>query len=123
MTAPDTPGASAPMPGSITLLAFIAFASALFARAVDPVIPQIAHGLNVAPTTAALLSSGYTLPFALIQPLLGALADMMSKSRLIIVSVLLVSARASPAAWPSISRCCLPHASWRGSPPAASSRS
>jgi len=79
------------MPASINLLAFIAFASALFARAVDPVIPQIAHGLNVAPATAALLSTGYTLPFALIQPLLGALADMMSKTRLIIVCVLFVS--------------------------------
>jgi predicted MFS family arabinose efflux permease len=80
------------MPGNISLLAFVAFAAALFARAIDPVIPQIAHGLDVAPTTAALLSSGYTLPFALIQPLLGALADMMSKTRLIVICVLLVSA-------------------------------
>ena len=91
MTAPEPPSTSARAFASINLLASIAFASALFARAVDPVIPQIAHGLNVAPTTAALLSTGYTLPFALIQPLLGALADMLSKTRLIIVCVLIVS--------------------------------
>lgn len=80
------------MPAVINLMAFIGFASALFARSVDPVIPQIAHSLDVAPATAALLSTGYTLPFALIQPVLGALADMLSKTRLIIVCMLLVSA-------------------------------
>ncbi|HZD90121.1 MAG TPA: MFS transporter [Pseudolabrys sp.] len=79
------------IPAVINLLAFIALASALFARAVDPVIPDIAQSLNVAPATAALLSTGYTLPFALIQPVLGALADMMSKTRLIIACMLIVS--------------------------------
>jgi predicted MFS family arabinose efflux permease len=80
------------MPAIINLMAFLGFASALFARTVDPVIPQIAHGLDVAPSTAALLSTAYTLPFAMIQPLLGALADMLSKGRLIIVCMLIVSA-------------------------------
>jgi MFS transporter, DHA1 family, inner membrane transport protein len=78
------------MPPIINLMAFVAFATALFMRSVDPVIPQIAHGLGVTPTTAALLSTGFTLPYALIQPLLGALADMLSKTRLIIGCMLIL---------------------------------
>jgi len=69
----------------LNLMAFVIFATSLFMRSVDPVIPQIASGLNVEPTTAALLSTGFTLPYALIQPVLGALADMFSKARLIAV--------------------------------------
>jgi MFS family permease len=42
----------------------------------------------VAPTTAALLSTGFTLPYALIQSLLGSLADMFSQTRLIALSML-----------------------------------
>jgi len=73
----------------LNLMAFVIFATSLFMRSVDPVIPQIASGLNVAPTTAALLSTGFTLPYALIQPVLGALADMFSKARLIAVCMLI----------------------------------
>jgi len=71
-------------------MAFVIFATTLFMRSVDPVIPQIASGLNVTPTTAALLSTGFTLPYALVQPVLGALADMFSKTRLIAVCMLVV---------------------------------
>ncbi|HXX06471.1 MAG TPA: MFS transporter [Pseudolabrys sp.] len=74
----------------LNLMAFVIFATTLFMRSVDPVIPQIAQGLNVAPTTAALLSTGFTLPYALIQPVLGALADMFSKTRLIALCMLIV---------------------------------
>ena len=72
----------------LNLMAFVIFATTLFMRSVDPVIPQIAQGLNVTPTTAALLSTGFTLPYALIQPVLGALdhsetilASVMRKAR------------------------------------------
>ena len=74
----------------LNLMAFVIFATTLFMRSVDPVIPQIAQGLNVTPTTAALLSTGFTLPYALIQPVLGALADMFSKTRLIALCMLIV---------------------------------
>lgn len=74
----------------LNLMAFVVFATTLFMRSVDPVIPQIAEGLNVTPTTAALLSTGFTLPYALIQPVLGALADMFSKTRLIAVCMFVV---------------------------------
>ena len=74
----------------LNLMAFVIFATTLFMRSVDPVIPQIATGLNVTPTTAALLSTGFTLPYALIQPVLGALADMFSKTRLIAACMFVV---------------------------------
>ena len=74
----------------LNLMAFVIFATTLFMRSVDPVIPQIAQGLNVTPTTAAMLSTGFTLPYALIQPVLGALADMFSKTRLIALCMLVV---------------------------------
>jgi len=75
---------------ALNLMAFVVFATTLFMRSVDPVIPQIAQGLKVAPTTAALLSTGFTLPYALIQPVLGALADMFSKTRLISLCMLVL---------------------------------
>jgi predicted MFS family arabinose efflux permease len=71
-------------------MALVVFATSLFTRSIDPIIPQIASGLNVAPTTAALLSTGFTLPYALIQPVLGALADMLSKTRLIIACMIVL---------------------------------
>lgn len=74
----------------LNLMAFVVFATTLFMRSVDPVIPQIAAGLNVEATTAALLSTGFTLPYALVQPVLGALADMFSKTRLISICMLVV---------------------------------
>ncbi len=80
------------MTRTLNVIAFVVFASALFIRSSDPIIPQIADGLHVKPATAALLSTAFTLPYALVQPLLGALADMFSKSRLMLLSIALVTA-------------------------------
>ncbi len=77
---------------SLNLIAFVVFASSLFMRSTDPVIPQIAAGLNVEPATAALLTTGFTLPYALVQPMLGALADMFNKARLMLLSLFVVTA-------------------------------
>jgi len=76
---------------TLNLLAFVTFVSALFIRSTDPVVPQIASGLGVEPATAALLTSAFTLPYALIQPLLGALADTFSKARLMLLCVAVVT--------------------------------
>lgn len=79
------------MSRTLNLIAFVVFASSLFMRSTDPVIPQIAVGLGVEPATAALLSTAFTLPYALVQPLLGALADMFSKARLMLLCLLIVA--------------------------------
>jgi predicted MFS family arabinose efflux permease len=68
----------------------VVFASTLFTRAVDPVIPQIAADLMVDVNTAALLSTAYTLPYALVQPILGTVADFFGKTRLMNVSLFVV---------------------------------
>ena len=80
------------MTRTLNIISFVVFASALFIRSTDPVIPQIADGLQVNPATAALLSTAFTLPYALVQPLLGALADMFSKARLMLLCMFIVAA-------------------------------
>ena len=68
-----------PWAASSNLMAFVIFATTLFMRSVDPVIPQIAQDLDVMTTTAAMLSTGFTLPYALVQPVLGALPTCSAK--------------------------------------------
>jgi predicted MFS family arabinose efflux permease len=79
---------------TLNLIALVVFASSLFMRSTDPVIPQIALGLGVQASTAALLSTAFSLPYALVQPVLGALADMFSKTRLMLICLLLVTVSA-----------------------------
>ncbi|HET9618482.1 MAG TPA: MFS transporter [Pseudolabrys sp.] len=79
------------MTRTLNLIALVVFACSLFMRSTDPVIPQIAFGLNVEPATAALLTSAFTFPYALIQPFLGALGDAMSKARLMLGCVFIVA--------------------------------
>ena len=63
------------------------FASTLFSRAVDPVIPKIAADLSIDVKTAALLSSAFTFPYALMQPALGTVGDFFGKTRLMNISL------------------------------------
>ena len=63
------------------------FASTLFSRAVDPVIPKIAADLAIDVKTAALLSTAFTFPYALMQPVLGTIADFFGKTRLMNISL------------------------------------
>lgn len=65
------------------LISLAGFATALFARAVDPIVPPIAAGLAMDPRTVALLSTAFAIPFALVPPILGPLGDMFGKVRLI----------------------------------------
>jgi predicted MFS family arabinose efflux permease len=69
----------------------VVFAQTLFTRAVDPVIPMIAGDLVVDVNTAALLSSAFTLPYALVQPVLGTTADFFGKTRLMNLCLLVVA--------------------------------
>jgi predicted MFS family arabinose efflux permease len=87
-----TQGDSArPVPPVLKIVGLVVFASTLFTRAVDPVIPQIAVDLAVDAKTAALLSTAYTFPYALIQPLLGALSDTLGKTRVMNAALLVVA--------------------------------
>ena len=74
--------------------------SSLFMRAIDPLVPQVAIDLSTDPATVALLTTAFALPYALLQPVLGPLADMVGKTRLmtICVALLVVNAFAGAAA-------------------------
>src|SRR3974390_2241632 len=84
MIPPTRPSVSAPSTGRVLGIVRLAiFVSSLFVRAVDPVTPQIAQELSVNIATAAMLSTAFALPYAFIQPILGAMADVFGKTRLI----------------------------------------
>jgi len=68
----------------------VVFASTLFTRAVDPVVPKIASDLGIAVSTAALLSSAFTFPYAIMQPALGMIGDFFGKTRLMNLSLAIV---------------------------------
>src|SRR5437879_9057880 len=82
------------IPPVLKIVGLVVFASTLFTRAVDPVIPQIAVDLAIDAKTAALLSTAYTFPYALVQPLLGALSDTLGKTRVMNVALLIVGVAA-----------------------------
>jgi predicted MFS family arabinose efflux permease len=67
------------------------FAQTLFTRAVDPVVPMMAEDLAIDVKTAALLSSAYTFPYALVQPVLGITGDFVGKTRLMNWCLLIVA--------------------------------
>jgi predicted MFS family arabinose efflux permease len=86
MTQPsDRGGISAAARRVLAITALGNFASSLFMRAVDPMIPQLAYDLATDPATAALLSTAFALPCAALQPVLGPLADMVGKTRLMTI--------------------------------------
>ena len=75
----------------LTTLWLTVFATSLFFRAVDPIIPQIAADLNEPIGSVALLATAFALPYALMQPILGALADVMGKTRMMFACLVLVT--------------------------------
>lgn len=67
----------------ILLLGLAGFASAFSLRSTDPMLGLMAGDLAVSVTEAALLASAFTLPYALMQPVLGPVGDAVGKTRLI----------------------------------------
>jgi predicted MFS family arabinose efflux permease len=84
----------------LNVIACVIFAGALNTRMIDPVIPQIAIDLDIEATTGALLSTAFAVPYALMQPVLGAMADTFGKKRMMTACVIgiIVSALAGMVA-------------------------
>jgi predicted MFS family arabinose efflux permease len=78
------------MPPAINIIAIATFAASLSARALDPVLPHVADDFSVGIATAASFSAIFAFTFAVIQPVLGAAADMFGKVRLMIVCLVLL---------------------------------
>ncbi|HYF08238.1 MAG TPA: MFS transporter [Acetobacteraceae bacterium] len=71
---------------------FTAFAGALATRITDPLVADIARDFQVTAADAALLSSAFALPYALIQPVLGPVGDALGKRRIINAGLFVLAA-------------------------------
>ncbi|MGB4866762.1 MAG: MFS transporter [Hyphomicrobium sp.] len=87
----------------LPILAASCFVSSMSMRIIDPVVPDIARDLSVSPETVALLATAFTFPYALGQPLLGALGDTLGKARIIKITLtVLMLCLAAAAVAPSL---------------------
>lgn len=74
----------------LTVIALCTFTASLSTRSLDPVLPNIANELSITVATAAGLSAGTALTFALVQPILGATADIIGKARLMMICLVIL---------------------------------
>ena len=79
------------IPSVLKIVALVVFAQTLFTRAVDPVITKIAADLVIDVKAAALLSTAFTLPYALVQPIIGITGDFFGKTRVMNICAFVVS--------------------------------
>ena len=82
--------ASSRLPPALNIIAIATFAASLSARALDPVLPHVADEFGVSIATAASFAAVFAFTFAIIQPVLGAAADLFGKARLMILCLVLL---------------------------------
>jgi predicted MFS family arabinose efflux permease len=78
------------LPPALNVIAIATFAASLSARALDPVLPHVADEFGVSIATAASFAAVFAFTFAIIQPVLGAAADLFGKARLMILCLVLL---------------------------------
>ncbi|MDP1585053.1 MAG: MFS transporter [Bradyrhizobium sp.] len=78
------------IPSVIYVIALATFSAALSARALDPVLPHVAEDFGITIATAAGFSAAFAFTFAIIQPVLGAAADLFGKARLMVICLMLL---------------------------------
>jgi predicted MFS family arabinose efflux permease len=74
----------------LNIIALTTFAASLSARALDPVLPHVADEFGVSIAAAASFAAVFAFTFAIVQPVLGAAADLFGKARLMIVCLVLL---------------------------------
>jgi predicted MFS family arabinose efflux permease len=67
----------------LAVLSFAAFVSAFTIQLINPLVPAIAREFAISVEQAAMLATGFTLTYALSQPLLGPLGDALGKALII----------------------------------------
>jgi predicted MFS family arabinose efflux permease len=82
--------ASSRLPPALNIITLATFAASLSARALDPVLPHVADDFGVSIATAASFAAVFAFTFAIIQPVLGAAADLFGKARLMIICLVLL---------------------------------
>jgi predicted MFS family arabinose efflux permease len=78
------------LPAAINIIALAGFAASLSTRALDPVLPHVADEFSISIAVAASFASAFALTYALVQPLLGAAADLFGKARLMMGCLVLL---------------------------------
>src|SRR6266567_453003 len=84
------PSSDQKFPPAINIIALASFSAALSTRALDPVLPHVAEEFSISITTAASIAAGYALIYALVQPAVGAAADLFGKARLMTLCLALL---------------------------------
>lgn len=79
------------MKGTLVIISVAVFCSALFVRITDPLVPTIAADLAVDPHRVTLLATAFALPWALIQPIVGPLGDLLGKIRVMSVCLVILA--------------------------------
>lgn len=82
--------ATSRLPPALNIITLATFAASLSARALDPVLPHVADDFGISITIAAGFASVFAFTFAIIQPVLGAAADLFGKARLMVVCLVLL---------------------------------
>jgi predicted MFS family arabinose efflux permease len=78
------------MPPALNIIALTTLAASLSARALDPVLPHVADEFGVSIAAAASFAAVFAFTFAIVQPVLGAAADLFGKARLMIACLVLL---------------------------------
>jgi predicted MFS family arabinose efflux permease len=78
------------LPPALNIIALAGFAASLSTRALDPVLPRVADEFAVSIATAAGFASAFALTYAVVQPMLGAAADLFGKARLMVGCLVLL---------------------------------
>src|SRR5262249_8194110 len=78
------------LPPVLNIIALATFSASLSARALDPVLPHVADEFGVSIASAAGFASVFAFTFAIVQPVIGAAADLFGKARLMIVCLVLL---------------------------------
>lgn len=81
---------STPLPPALNIIAATTFAASLSGRALDPVLPHVAEEFAVSIASAAGFSAVFAFTFAIVQPVIGAAADMFGKARLMTACLVLL---------------------------------
>lgn len=67
------------------------FAGAFALRSLDPAAAELGVEFGAPPERIALLATAFSLPYALIQPILGPIADATGKRRMVTVALLILA--------------------------------
>ncbi len=83
----------------LVVLSLCGFASAMAGRVLDPVVTDIAGDFSVPVAQVALLATAYAIPFAVFQPVLGPLGDLIPKALIIKAAMALLAVFSAVAAF------------------------